>query len=73
MCRRLSTLSMEVPTVTDLVSLLSSCVARRLGRRKLSFEERTLYNAKRSSQLGSQVGGLQMRPPPPYIHMNGSV
>ena len=46
---------------------------RTLGRKKLFIEERTLYNAKRSSQLGSQVGGLQMRPPPPYIHINGSV
>ena len=28
-CRRLSTLSIEVPTVTDLVSLLSFCAALR--------------------------------------------
>ena len=101
-CRRLSTLSMEVPTVMDLVSLLSSCAAlrqlapwmllslpparlacyarllptpwkrikikRTLGRRKLSIEERTLYNAKRSSQLGSQVGGLQMSTTSLYTH-----
>ena len=46
---------------------------RTLGRKKLSIEEKTLYNAKRSYQLGSQVGGLQMRPPSLYIHMNGNV